>query len=89
MPKARSSFTGFETSQFTAGSAQPVSDTGYDFADFLLGLPQQTTLQSGTNSYNFRANSFDLFAQDDWRILLETFVQSRLPLRIQRPLYRS
>ncbi len=62
-------FTGFETSQFTTGSIQPVSDTGYDFADFLLGLPQQTTLQSGTNSYDFRANSFDLFAQDDWRIL--------------------
>src|SRR2546429_150306 len=60
-------FTGFETSQFNGGS-QPLSDTGYDFADFLLGLPQQTTLQSGTNSYNFRANSFDVFAQDDWRV---------------------
>jgi hypothetical protein len=62
-------FTGFETSQFAAGNPQPLTDTGYDFADFLLGLPQQTTLQSGTNSYDFRANSFDLFAQDDWRIL--------------------
>jgi trimeric autotransporter adhesin len=60
-------FTGFETSQFTVGSAQPAADTGYDFADFLLGLPQQSTLQLGTNSYDFRANSFDLFAQDDWR----------------------
>jgi trimeric autotransporter adhesin len=60
-------FTGFETSQFTGGSPQPLSDTGYDFADFLLGLPQQSTLQSGTNSYNFRANSFDFFTQDDWR----------------------
>jgi hypothetical protein len=62
-------FTGFETSQFVPGSAVPVGDTGYDFADFLLGVPQQTTLQSGTNSYDFRANSFDLFVQDDWRIL--------------------
>jgi trimeric autotransporter adhesin len=62
-------FTGFETSQVAAGSALPVNDTGYDFADFLLGLPQQTTLQSGTETYNFRANSFDFFAQDDWRIL--------------------
>jgi len=62
-------FTGFETSQFLPGSAAPVGDTGYDFADFLLGVPQQTTLQSGTNSYDFRANSFDLFVQDDWRIL--------------------
>jgi trimeric autotransporter adhesin len=62
-------FTGFETSAFIPGSAQPVNDTGYDFADFLLGVPQQTSLQSGTNSYDFRSNSFDLFAQDDWRIL--------------------
>jgi len=62
-------FTGLETSQFAPGSTRPVSDTGYDFADFLLGLPQQTTLQSGTNSYDFASNSFDLFVQDDWRIL--------------------
>jgi hypothetical protein len=58
-------FTGFATSEFAGGT--PVSDTGFDFADFLLGLPQQTTLQSGTNSYNFRANSFDVYAQDDFR----------------------
>jgi outer membrane receptor protein involved in Fe transport len=42
--------------------------TGFDFSDFLLGLPQLTTLQSGTSSYNFRANSFDLYAQNDWRV---------------------
>lgn len=58
-------FTGFATSQFAAGA--PAADTGYDFADFLLGLPQQTSLQSGTNSYDFRANSFDVYAQDDFR----------------------
>ena len=60
-------FTGFATSQYTTASTQPVTDTGYDFADFLLGFPQQTSLQSGAASYNFRANAFDFFAQDDWR----------------------
>jgi hypothetical protein len=60
-------FTGFATSQFAGGTGVPVANTGYDFADFLLGLPQQTTLQSGTNSYDFRANSFDAYAQDDFR----------------------
>ncbi len=60
-------FTGFATSQYATGSAQPATDTGYDFADFLLGFPQQTSLQSGATSYNFRANAFDFFAQDDWR----------------------
>ncbi len=62
-------FTGFATAQYASGSTQAVADTGYDFADFLLGFPQQTSLQFGATSYNFRANSFDLFAQDDWRIL--------------------
>ena len=60
-------FTGFATSQYSSGSTQPITDTGYDFADFLLGFPQQTSLQSGATSYNFRANAFDLFVQDDWR----------------------
>jgi trimeric autotransporter adhesin len=61
-------FTGFATSQYASGSTQPIANTGYDFADFLLGFPQQTSLQFGASSYNFRANSFDFFAQDDWRI---------------------
>jgi hypothetical protein len=60
-------FTGFATSQPASGSTVPAANTGYDFADFLLGLPQQTTLQSGTNSYDFRANAFDVYAQDDFR----------------------
>jgi hypothetical protein len=34
----------------------------------LIGMPQQTSLQTGTNSYDFRANSYDLYVQDDWRI---------------------
>ena len=60
-------FTGFATSQYATGGTQPVTDTGYDFADFLLGFPQQTSLQSGATSYDFRANAFDFFVQDDWR----------------------
>jgi hypothetical protein len=61
-------FTGFGTAEYLPGSTQPVPLTGSDFADFLLGLPQQTSLQSGTTDYEFRANSFDVYAQEDWRI---------------------
>jgi trimeric autotransporter adhesin len=59
-------FTGFATSSYNVAGAA-VKDTGYDFADFLLGFPQQTSLQFGATSYNFRANAYDFFAQDDWR----------------------
>jgi hypothetical protein len=59
-------FTGFATAQYASGVQQP--GTGSDFADFLLGLPQQSSVQFGTDTYNFRANSFDFFVQDDWRI---------------------
>jgi hypothetical protein len=59
-------FTGFATSLYENGVQQ--QGTGIDFADFLLGLPQQSSVQFGANTYNFRANSFDFFAQDDWRI---------------------
>ncbi|MBZ5527741.1 MAG: TonB-dependent receptor [Acidobacteriia bacterium] len=60
-------FTGFATSQYAPGGTQPLPGTGDDFADFLLGFPQQTSLQFGASSYNFRANAFNLFSQDDWR----------------------
>jgi trimeric autotransporter adhesin len=59
-------FTGFATAQYVGGVEQP--GTGSDLADFLLGLPQQSTVQFGTDAYNFRANSYDFFVQDDWRI---------------------
>jgi trimeric autotransporter adhesin len=62
-------FTGFATAAYLSGSTQPQPDTGNDFADFLLGLPQQTTLQSGTTNYEFRANSYDAYVQNDWRLL--------------------
>lgn len=41
--------------------------TGLAFADFLLGFPQQTSVQFGGDNYHFRANSFDVFGQDNWR----------------------
>jgi hypothetical protein len=46
---------------FTGGAS------GAPFADFLFGFPQETSLQSGAREYNFRASSWDLFVQDNWR----------------------
>ena len=46
--------------------AQPSSGSG--FADFLLGLPQQTKIQAGLAKTYLRANVYDWYAQDDLRL---------------------
>jgi hypothetical protein len=58
-------FTGARTAAIVDGV--PAQGTGYDFADFLLGLPQSTSLQYGNLTYNFRGSSWSLYLQDDWR----------------------
>ncbi len=65
-PRGSFTFTGANTAQMVNGVAAP--GTGFDFADFLLGLPQLTSEQFGANNYHFRGNSWDLFAQDEWRV---------------------
>jgi len=67
-PDARGTFTftGFSTSEFNEGF--PVAGTGFDFADFLLGLPQATSVRFGTSSNYFRSWVYSAFVQDDWRV---------------------
>ena len=60
-------FTGARTAAVNQGLS-PVEGTGYDFTDFLLGLPQLTSIQYGGGKYYFRGTSWDLFVQDDWRV---------------------
>ncbi len=68
-PVARGSFTftGLMTSQLDA-RGRPVPGTGSDLADFLLGLPQSTTVRFGSSSTYFRSWGFNTYVQDDWRI---------------------
>ncbi len=61
------SFSGLLTSELNAND-QPVQGTGYDFADFLLGLPQSSSVRFGTNPIYLRSWSTAAFAQDDYRI---------------------
>jgi Carboxypeptidase regulatory-like domain len=68
-PEAAGSFafTGYTTSDFTT-QATPVSGTGYDFADFLLGLPQTTSERYGIPANYLRSSRYDVYGQDDWRV---------------------
>jgi len=60
------SFSGLLTSELN-GSGNPISGTGYDFADFLLGLPQTSSLRFGSDDNYFRGWSTAAFANDDYR----------------------
>jgi hypothetical protein len=60
------SFSGLLTSQIDS-NGQPVAGTGFDFADFLLGLPETSSLRGSTNDY-FRSWAVNWYAQDDWRV---------------------
>jgi len=60
------SFSGLETSELNA-AGNPVAGTGFDFADFLLGLPQSSSLQYGDESYYLRSWATGWYARDDWR----------------------
>jgi len=67
-PLGAFTFTGYATQHASAGTGpEPASGSG--FADFLLGLPQQSAVQAGLQKSYLRANVWDLYANDDWRIL--------------------
>ena len=59
-------FNGSATSLVVNGVAQP--DTGYDLADFLLGLPTTSSVRFGNPDKYFRSSGYDLFANDAWHI---------------------
>ncbi len=64
-PRGTFTFTGGATSQIVNGV--PVSGTGIDFADFLLGIPDTSALAFGNADKYFRANMMDGFLNDVWR----------------------
>ena len=56
------------TGLFTEDAAQDPT-TGSSLADFLLGLPQATTLNSSLSKSYLRDNVYRRLRQDDWRVL--------------------
>ena len=68
-------FTGFATqapgtsATSTAGTTSGEATTGSSLADLLLGLPQQTSLQAPYQKSYLRENVWDLYGQDDYRVL--------------------
>ena len=66
-PNGTFTFSNFATALIGPGGT-PVSGTGYDFADFLLGYAKQTSIQYSAYTFNFAAIGYDFFLQDSWRM---------------------
>jgi hypothetical protein len=66
---ARGSFTfsGLATSALDERGL-PLPGSGYDLADFLLGLPQSSSIRFGAANTYFRSSVYSLYAQNDWRL---------------------
>lgn len=89
-PNARGTFefTGFATSAFTAGG-KPVAATGYDFADFLLGLPYGTSRRYGSSDNYLGNKSVNFFVQDNWRARPNLTLNIGLRYEYIQPLYEK
>jgi trimeric autotransporter adhesin len=61
------SFSGLLTQGYdSSGNALP--NTGFDFADFLLGYPQSTSLRIGNSNNYFRGQAWNVYGVDDFRV---------------------
>ena len=62
-PRGTFTFSGL----YASGGSPIVHAGGLDFADFLLGLPQQATVQYGPGDVRLDGTSLSGYLQDDWR----------------------
>ncbi len=79
-------FSGLATSRLDA-AGRPSPATGYDFADFLLGLPQSSSLRFGSPANYFRGTSYAAFVQDEWKVRANLSLNLGLRYELFAPLY--
>jgi hypothetical protein len=84
-------FTGVSTQQQAVndqGVLGPVPNTGYDLADFLLGLPGQTSITNylnGNDMFYYRQTSMSAYVNDDFRASTKFTVNGGLRWDIDFP----
>ena len=64
-PNARGAFV--FTGLYSSGGRTTVRGESLDFADFLLSLPQQASVQYGPGNVRMSGKSLSAYWQDDWR----------------------
>ncbi|HEX3745822.1 MAG TPA: TonB-dependent receptor [Bryobacteraceae bacterium] len=66
-PRGTFVFTGIATAAI-APDGVPITGTGYDFADFLLGRPQSASVSYRNSNVDLRSDALSWFLQDDYRV---------------------
>ena len=89
-PRGQFRFTGVMTTQLNARgdpavALRPLTESYYEFADFLLGLPYNTAVQFGDPNTYFRSWGFIGYGQDDFRVNKRFTVQYGVRYQAQTP----
>jgi hypothetical protein len=71
-PRGIFSFTGTATQ----GAATNSTSNGSDLADFLIGIPDTSSLAYGNADKYFRQPVYDAYATDDWRVRSELTINA-------------
>ena len=81
-------FSGLSTSGFDS-LGFPLANTGFDFADFLLGLPQSSSIRYGSSDVYFRSSAYNAYSQYDWRVLPSLSINAGLRYEYLTPLHEK
>ncbi len=65
-PRGTFQFNGAATQEIVGGN--PVAGTGSDLADFLLGVPDTSSIAFGNADKYFRQTVYAAYVDDDWRV---------------------
>jgi trimeric autotransporter adhesin len=73
-PRGTFTFTGAATQ----GASNSVTASGSDLADFLIGVPDTSSIAFGNADKYFRQTVYDTYMMDDWRILANLTINAGL-----------
>lgn len=75
-PRGTFTFTGAATQQGGSAASGTAITTGSALADFLMGVPDTSAISFGNPDKYFRQSVYDLYFNDDWRVLPELTIDA-------------